>query len=77
MPLTMKPVVSSHILEIGYDDEKEEFFVRYAPTRKNPAGALVAYSGVDAETAASIESAPSIGSAIRDQIRDQYQFRYL
>lgn len=77
MALVMKKVVSSHVLEIGYDAEKSELVVRYAPNSKNPAGAIAVYSGVDADEAESVMSAPSIGTALRNQIRDRYDFRYL
>lgn len=77
MPVQMRKVLSSHVLEIGYDAENSQLIVRYAPTRKNPAGALVAYGGVDPETAESVIAAPSIGSALRSQIRDSYDFTYL
>jgi hypothetical protein len=76
MPIVMQKVISSHVLEIGYDAETSELFVRFAPSRRNPAGAVAVYSGVDADTAESVMSAPSIGTALRDQIRDSYAFTY-
>jgi len=77
MPVQMRKVISSHVLEIGYDAETQDLIVRYAPTMKNPAGALVAHHGVDPDTAESVMSAPSIGQALHNNIRGQYEITYL
>jgi len=77
MPVQMRKVISSHVLEIGYDPENSQLIVRFAPTMKNPAGAMVAYSGVDPDTAESVMSAPSIGQALHNNIRGQYEITYL
>src|SRR5215469_2749411 len=63
MPVQMRKVISSHVLEIGYDAENSQLIVRFAPTMKNPAGALVAHHGVDPDTAESVMSAPSMGQS--------------
>lgn len=75
MPLTMKRVLSSHILDIGYDPDTAELVVRYSPTVKNPSGDLVSYLDVDPKTAESVINAPSIGTALHQTIRGRYSFR--
>lgn len=77
MPVVMKPVVSSVATEVGYDPETEQLHVRYAPTLRNPAGNLVVYGDMDAETANDILTAPSIGSALHEMVRGKFPFKNL
>lgn len=67
----MTAVLSSHVLEIGYDG-KSELHVRYAPSAKHPAGPLVTYLDVDPETAHKVMSSPSIGAALHSDIKDKF-----
>jgi predicted GH43/DUF377 family glycosyl hydrolase len=73
MPAEMKEVLSSHVWMIGYDPETAELRVRYAPSVKNPEGRVVIYHGVDPETAAAVEGAPSIGQALHQMIRRKFE----
>ncbi len=76
MALEMQRVpFSSHVLEIGYDSDGGVLAVRYAPDVKNPAGRLVEYLGVDHDTADQVINAPSVGSALHQFVRGQFQHR--
>lgn len=70
----MTRVLSSHVLDVGYDDAG--FWVRYAPSVKEPRGALVVYRDVPPEIAERVFKAPSIGSAIYNELRGRYEFDY-
>lgn len=71
MPIEMQPVLSSHILAIGYDGDTQQFHVHFAPSLKNPAGAKGFYPGIDPDTAATIMGADSIGTAIHAHIKSR------
>jgi hypothetical protein len=73
--LEMKTVMSSHVWQAGHDPETGELHVRYQPTVKNPAGAVVVYVGVDAETAEKVLSSESIGQALHQNIRGRFETR--
>lgn len=75
MALQMRRVFSSHVMEIGYDDETAALVVRYYPTEKDPLGKVVQYDGVDPETADGVTSAPSVGTALHLQIRGKFPHR--
>jgi hypothetical protein len=67
----MKSVFSSHVAEIGYDDDEETLVVEYQN------GSKVAYQGVPASVADQVVNAPSIGSALHRLIKDRYEHDYL
>lgn len=67
----MKPVFSSHVDQIGYDDKNNTLHVLY----KN--GARVTYDGVGPDKAKQVMSAASIGEALHGLIRGQHKHSYL
>jgi len=73
-PVEMQEVLSSHILKIGYDAQAQQLHVHFAPTVKNPAGNKGFYPGIDADTAAQIMGAESIGSALHALVRKRVPF---
>jgi KTSC domain len=75
MTIEMLPVMSSHVLALGYDHDTQELHVQYAPNLKNPRGPVVVYQGVEQKTAESVLNAPSIGSALHATIRGNYPHR--
>ena len=75
MAVQMQRVLSSHVLEIGYDDELRELHVRYLPTVANPRGTQGVYQDVDPDTAESVLSSPSIGSALYSQVKGFFSWR--
>lgn len=68
MPANYKSVFSSHIDEIGYDDETREFVVRWSD------GNTTIYRGVPIETAHQVWSAPSIGAALHRHMKQKFDF---
>ena len=75
MPVEMTPVQSSHVWHIGHDPETETLFVRFKPSVKHPAGRLVQYLGVDADTAQRVTTAPSVGQALHSFIKGVFEMR--
>ena len=69
--MILKSVYSSHVSEIGYDPDQQALHVVF----KN--GKHAVYRDVPPEVADSVTSAPSIGTAINNSIRDQYEFAYV
>lgn len=67
----MKPVLSSHVSALHYDPDAATLDVIYTN------GNHVRYKGVPPEKAEQIENAPSIGLALRYEIRGQYDFEYV
>lgn len=67
----MKQVYSSHVDEIGYDDEKEELVVKFS------GGRTAVYEGVPVTVAANVMSAASIGRALAGSVRGRYRHRYI
>lgn len=65
----MRPVFSSHITHVGYEDG--QLHVLY----KN--GKTSVYEGVPPDVANGVIGAPSIGTAIHATIRGNYPHRYL
>ena len=64
----MKSVFSSHISQVGYEDG--QLHVIY----KN--GKSGYYEGVPEDVAANILNAPSIGSALHQSVRGQFDWKY-
>ena len=64
-------------MSIGHDETG--LWVRYAPTASEPEGPLVVYRGVPASVAAKIanpDETPSIGAALHNLVRGQYEAEY-
>lgn len=71
MPVDMKPVQSSSVARIGYDEAAQTLLVEW----KN--GKVSEYSGVPAVVGSGLENAPSVGSRIHAEIKGRYPHRYL
>mgnify|MGYP001614676642 CR=1 FL=1 len=65
-----KPVYSSNVQEIGYDEEKQELYVTWTRGKRS------VYSGVPAELAADLVHAPSVGTMLNSEIKPYYAHRY-
>src|SRR5689334_11096994 len=59
-----KPVYSSMVALVGYDEDKRELYVVWTKS-----GRRSIYSGVDEETATALASAPSVGQMINSEIK--------
>jgi len=68
----MRNVFSSHVDQIGYDEEAGELHVTFSRT-----GKTAVYANVSAKEARAVLEAPSIGEAMWRQIRGQKPFGYL
>ena len=69
----MKPVFSSMISEVGWDDETQELLVKFSK-----GGKTAAYKGADEGLALELSKAPSVGSMFLEQVRPFYtDFRYV
>ena len=66
-----KSVFSTMVEEIAYDDETSEFLV----TWKN--GKRSVYEGVPEDVAEQVASAPSVGQAMNQLVKNTYQHRYV
>jgi hypothetical protein len=60
----MKPVFSSMISEVGWDDEAQELLVTFKKK-----GRTAAYKGFDEGTAETLRKAPSVGSMFLSEIK--------
>lgn len=67
--MNLKPVYSSHISHIGYEDGVLR--VRFSK------GQIVDYLDVSPEIADSILKAPSIGEALHAHVRRRFTYRYV
>jgi hypothetical protein len=65
----MKPVQSSHVHSIGYDEDKQELHVRYAT------GKTYAYEGVSQDEHDDLMGASSIGSHLHNEIKPRFAGR--
>lgn len=63
MPVTMKPVQSGHLAEIGHDADTDTLHIKFK------GGAAGTHGNVTAEQFAAFEAAPSIGSAYHAMFR--------
>lgn len=70
MPPTMKPVYSSNVLAIGHDPDTQELHVDWTGGRTS------VYSGVPSDIAEQVSKSWSVGTAIREQIKDNFPHRY-
>ena len=66
-----QPVYSTMVTSVGYDDQTKTLLV----TWKN--GRTSAYAGVPEEKAVELANAPSVGTMINMEIKNQYQHRYV
>lgn len=71
MPVKTQNVFSSHIDTVSYDSTTQEMSVKFSK------GKTAVYSGVPVALASSVMNAPSVGSALHDQIKGAYPHRYL
>jgi hypothetical protein len=71
MPVELRSVYSSHVAEIGYDPDANALHVVYKSSGKH-----AVYRGVPAEVADTVLTAPSIGEALRENIKGVFQFGY-
>jgi hypothetical protein len=71
----MKTVSSSHVWQLGYDEEAAELHVRFQPTVKNPAGEVVIYQGVDPQTYERVASSDSIGRALHQFVKGVFEIK--
>ncbi len=68
----MRSVFSSHINEIGYTPDTEEFHVVFSNGRR------VVYDGVPPDVATRVLSSASIGEALHAEIKSPgYKHRYI
>ncbi len=67
----MKSVYSSHVQEIGWDEESGDLIVRFQN------GKMVAYADVPEEVANRVMNSASIGEALHSDIKGQFDFRYI
>ena len=70
----MRPVYSSMVAEIGYDDETKSLLARWARGNKTSA-----YGGVPEEIALDLADGKiaSIGEYLNSEIKNQYPHRYV
>lgn len=69
----MKPVFSSMIAEVGWDDEAQELLVKFAK-----GGKTAAYKGADEGLAVDLSNAPSVGSMFLSEVRPFFtDWRYV
>jgi hypothetical protein len=67
----MRNVFSSHVDQIGYDEDARELHVAFQT------GRTAVYRGVPQEVARDVMEAPSIGEAMWNSIRGKFPFGYL
>jgi len=71
MPVSHKPVFSSHVSTVGYDDASGELHVAYAN------GKTVVYEGVPPGVARQVQTGPSVGAALHANVKNRFKHRYL
>lgn len=67
----LKPVSSSHLDAVGYDEDSQTLYVQWKD------GQISAYDDVPASVANDLEQAPSPGKTFNDLIRGKYQHSYV
>lgn len=67
----MKPVFSSHVQSVGYDEATGDLLVNWNT------GRISAYEGVPPELAESVSRAPSVGEALHAMIKPKFKHRYV
>ena len=73
--LALRPVFSSHIDSIGYDEDTQELHVQFQGSTNRPPKIAV-YRNVPYATAHAVLSAPSIGIAMHRSVRGKFPFGY-
>lgn len=73
--IALRPVFSSHIDRIGYDEDTKELHVAFQGSRNRPPRIAV-YHGVPYDLAHGVLNAPSIGMAMHRSIRGRFAFTY-
>lgn len=68
--LIMKTVFSSFVDAIGYDDDTQELHVKYRNGKEG------VYKNVPPDKAEQVISAPSVGTALHELIRNQHPHEY-
>lgn len=68
----MRSVFSSVVDTIGYDEESQQLIVVWARSGKTSI-----YSGVSADVANGVINAPSVGQALHERIKPNYDHRYV
>lgn len=66
-----KPVFSSNVQTVGYDEDNHSLIVTWKNGRKS------AYEGVPEEVAVQLSNAPSVGQMINSEIKPNYPHRYV
>jgi len=70
MPPTMQKKFSSHVNAVGYDHSAQELHVEF----KN--GKVAVYKNVPPDVANHVTSAASVGSALHQHVKGQYEHTY-
>ena len=70
----MKPVFSSHVEQIGYEDGN--LIVVYKAKKNQPARTAI-YEGVPPDIGEQVVNAPSVGTALHQFVKGIYGHRYL
>ena len=68
MTVELKPVVSSSIQSVGYDEQAREMHVQFK------SGKTYVYKGVEPHTYRNMLRAPSIGKFHAQHVKDTYPF---
>lgn len=71
MGIEWRSVFSSHVDQVGYDADTGDYVVRWKK------GKVSVYGGVPPELAKQVSNAPSVGSAIHEFIKPNFQHSYL
>lgn len=71
MPDWSKPVFSSNVTEIGYEEQGSRMLVTWTKGRRS------AYSGVPEELAMQVANAPSVGSILNTEIKPYFAHEYV
>lgn len=74
MPSWSKPVFSKMVSEVGWEGEDPVSGTLYVTFAR---GKKAAYSGVPEHVADQLAKAPSVGSMMNQDIKGQYDFKYV
>ena len=66
-----RSVLSSNVEEIYYDSDTQEMAVTWH------SGKVSVYSGVPEDVALDVSNAPSVGQAMNEKVKGQYDHRYV
>ena len=70
MPPVMKEVFSSNVSSVGYDAEKKELYVTWS------GGKTSVYEDVPPDVGEQAQTSWSVGTFLRQNVRDQFKHRY-